>query len=565
MSESDSRGKWTRRRFLETVGRAGGAAAVYESMVALGIVRVPDSAYANPIQLPEGSGNGKTIVILGAGVAGLTAAFELKKRKSGYNVIILEAQHRPGGRSYTVRTGDKIIEKHGSEIWEQECHFDKDQYLNAGPGRIPYHHTVALGYCKELKVQVEPYVMSSRANLFQTPGFNHNKSQANRRILNDTRGYIAELLTKSIDKGSLDDDLTPAQRTLMLDLLNNFGPLQNKKYVGSQRAGYTVQPGVTTPGVIEPKLMLTDILDSQFWLDRMYQPEDYEWQPTLFQPVGGMDMLARGFLPHVESQIQYKREVTSVRNVEGDKVQIRHRVAGDPKSAEETIIADWCISTIPVWLLGHDIDNNFSKPFSNALKAARIGKTCKVGWQADRRFWEIDNEIYGGISYINHNITQMWYPSEGYLFQEKGVLTGAYNYSARAEKLGNEKLAERLKTAAEGAHRLHGDAFTKAVPIDLGLSIAWHHVPYQMGGWADWDKVPAVHYETLLDADGRVIIAGDQVSYLPGWQEGAMLSAHHVLRKIAREPRLMAMKTAAEHIPAPNTRAMTEGSGRSRE
>jgi monoamine oxidase len=560
-----SDGKWTRRRFLETVGRVGGAAAVYESMVALGLVRVPDFAYADPLQVPEGAGNGKTIVILGAGIAGLTAAYELQKRKSGYTIIILEAEHRAGGRSYTVRTGDKIIEKHGSDLWEQTCHFDKGQYLNAGPGRLPYHHTVALGYCRELKVAVEPYVMSSRANLYQTPDSFHDKALPNRRILNDTRGYIAELLTKSIDKGSLDDALSPAQRKQMLDLLNTFGPLQNKKYAGSQRSGYTVQPGVTTPGDIEPPLKLIDLLGSEFWLDRMYQPEDYEWQPTLFQPVGGMDMLARGFLPHVGSLIQYDREVTSVKNVGSDKVEIRHRAAGNAGSAEETITADWCISTIPVWILAHDVANNFSKPFTSALKAAKRGKTCKVGWQADRRFWELDNEIYGGISYINHNITQMWYPSNGYLFEEKGVLTGAYNYTKRAELLGNQHLPERLKIAAQGAHRLHGDAFTKAVPIDLGLSIAWHHVPYQLAGWADWDGVAPVHYETLLEPDGRVIIAGDQVSYLPGWQEGAMLSAHHVLRQITRERRVMLKAAPAAKLHAPDTRAMTEGSGRTRE
>ena len=185
-------GKWTRRRFLETVGRVGGAAAVYESMVALGIVRVPDSAYAGPPPIAEGEGSGQTVVILGgAGVAGLTAAYELQKRNSGYNIIILEAQHRSGGRSYTVRTGDKIIETHGKETWEQTCHFDKDQYLNAGPGRLPYHHTVALGYCRELKVAVEPYVMNTRANLYQNPdGFN-GKVMPHRRVLNDTRGWIS--------------------------------------------------------------------------------------------------------------------------------------------------------------------------------------------------------------------------------------------------------------------------------------------------------------------------------------------------------------------------------------
>ena len=555
--------KWTRRRFLETVGRVGGAAAVYESMVALGIVRVPDSAYAGPPQMPEGSGSGQTVVILGAGIAGLTAAYELNKRNAGYNIVILEAQHRAGGRSYTVRYGDKIVEKHGKETWEQTCHFDKNQYLNAGPGRLPYHHTVALGYCRELKVAVEPYVMNTRANLYQNPdGFN-GKAMPHRRVLNDTRGWISELLTKAIDKGSLDDELSPTQKKQMLDLLNTFGPLTNKKYVGSQRSGYTTQPGVLTPGDIEPPIPRIEILGSEFWLDRMYQPEDYEWQPTLFQPVGGMDKLAYGFVPHVKEFIRYEREVTSVRNAEGDKVLIRHRAAGNPSAPEETLTADWCISTIPVWIL-HGIDNNFSTPFRNALKAPKRGLTCKVGWQANRRFWELDNEIYGGISYINNNITQMWYPSNGYLFEEKGVLTGAYNYTANAEFLGNQPLKERLRIAAAGARLLHGETFTKDVPIDLGLSIAWHHVPYQLAGWADWDKVPAAFYDTLLEPDGRVIVAGDQVSYLPGWQEGAMLSAHHVLRRISRGTRLKVAAASTTKRSAPDTHALTQGSGRTR-
>jgi len=563
MSGSDSHGGWSRRRFLETVGRAGGAAAVYESMVAMGLIRVPGTAYAGPPPMAEGSGKGKIIVILGAGVAGLTAAYELQKRNSGYEIILLEAQERPGGRSYTVRKGNKIVETHGKETWEQTCHFDEGQYLNAGPGRIPYHHTVALGYCRELKVAVEPYVMNSRANLYQNEdGF--KTAVPHRRILNDTRGWISELLTKAIDKGALNDTLSSSSRQLMLDLLSSFGPLTKKKYTGSQRSGYTTQPGVTTPGDIEPALKLAEILESKFWLDRMYQPEDYEWQPTLFQPVGGMDMLARGFLPFVNQYIRFGREVKEITNIEGQKVQITHVAAGSGADPQ-TITADWCISTIPVWILGNDVKNNFTSDFSNALKAVKRGLTCKVGWQANRRFWELDDEIYGGISYINHNITQMWYPSNGYLFEQKGVLTGAYNFTGRAEHLGNQPLAKRLEIAAQGARRLHGEAFTSAVPLDLGLSIAWHHVPYQLGGWADWDGVDPVYYDTLLHPDGQVIVAGDQVSFLPGWQEGAMLSAHYVLRQIMpSEPRLM-MKATPLKRRAPRTRANTEGSGPVRE
>lgn len=554
---------WSRRRFLEAIGKVGGAAAAYDAMVALGMLRVPDSAYAAPLDIPAGSGDGKTIVILGAGVAGLTAAYELKKRNSGYTIIILEAEGRAGGRSYTVRTGDKIVEKHGNELWQQTCQFDEGLYLNAGPGRLPYHHTTALQYAKDLGVKLEVYVMSSRANLYQNEGSFRDKALPNRRILNDTRGWISELLSKAIDKGSLNDDLSPGERSQMLDLLLTFGPLnKDRKYTGSQRSGYTTEPGVTTPGDIEPPLKLIELLGSEFWLDRMYQPEDYEWQPTLFQPVGGMDMLWKGFLPHVGEFIHYGREVTSVRNAGDDKVQIRHRVAGDPSSKEEVIDADWCISTIPVWILKR-LDNNFSDEFKKALGAAKRGLTCKVGWQSNRRFWELDDEIYGGISYINHNITQMWYPSNNY-FETKGVLTGAYNYTKRAEYLGNQKLPERLKIAAAGAKRLHGAAFERDVPIDLGLSIAWHHVPYQEAGWADWDGVPAVDYNTLLAPDGRVFVAGDQVSYLPGWQEGAMLSARYVLNQIM--PRERAAKKAVTRVKsAPRTHAMTQGSGRTRE
>src|SRR6188508_3046013 len=107
MSDSS---RWTRRSFLNAVGRAGGAAAVYETMVAMGMIRVPE-AFAGPPQIgcPPRQ---ESVAILGAGIAGLTAAYELSK--AGYEVRIIEAKARPGGRSYTVRKGDTITENTGT-------------------------------------------------------------------------------------------------------------------------------------------------------------------------------------------------------------------------------------------------------------------------------------------------------------------------------------------------------------------------------------------------------------------------------------------------------------------
>jgi monoamine oxidase len=96
----------SRRRFLNLVGRAGGPTAVYHTMAAMGLLPVP-VAYAGPPTLPK-VGRDVSVVILGAGIAGLVAAYEL--RKAGYRVTVLEARARPGGRSWTIRGGDTIEE-----------------------------------------------------------------------------------------------------------------------------------------------------------------------------------------------------------------------------------------------------------------------------------------------------------------------------------------------------------------------------------------------------------------------------------------------------------------------
>lgn len=549
---------WTRRSFLEAVGRAGGAVAVYEAMTTLGMIPVPE---AQPLpQLPRDFGKGKSVVILGAGVAGLTAAYELNR--IGYDVTVLEAQGRVGGRSFTVRPGDKIVEhpEGGGAVTEQTCKFDDGLYLNAGPGRIPYHHTHVLDYCRLLGVPLEMYVMSCRPNLFQKEHSFDDAPIPNRRVANDTRGYIAEMLAKCVDKGSFDKELTANDKKLLLDLLVIFGTLTKKyKYKGSSRSGYLEQPAVVTPGVTTPKLDFTALLRSEFWKDMFYQPEDYLWQPTLFQPVGGMDQIVHGFMRQVCGLVRINRAVTGINNIEdGKKVRVNSKNTRTGQD-EPPIVADWCISTIPLPVLAGIKDNNFSKEFVQAIGSVEFEATCKVGWQSNRRFWEEQDQIYGGISYIKHNITQMWYPSSDFL-APRGVLTGAYNYLKDADEMADKTLEGRLELAAQGAKRLHPKAdWDKWVPRELGLSIAWKNIEYQRGGWAMWDhEKQKVEYNTLLEPDGHIAIAGDQLSYLPGWQEGAILSAHHVMRFVTGREEIV-LRKAMELAPAPDTRSVTQG------
>ena len=123
----------SRRHLIHLVGKAGGVAAAYRTMAAMGLLTVPD-AYAGPPALPPG--RGRQVLIIGAGIAGMVLGLELQK--AGYAPLILEARTRPGGRNWSLRAGDVVHEIDSIQHvrWDAAPHL----YFNPGPARIPYHH-----------------------------------------------------------------------------------------------------------------------------------------------------------------------------------------------------------------------------------------------------------------------------------------------------------------------------------------------------------------------------------------------------------------------------------------
>ena len=136
----------TRRELLSRVGTAGGYGAAYLVMQSLDLL-APAQAYEGPPELSGDGGKNVSVVILGAGLAGMTAAYELGR--AGYRCTILEARHRAGGRNWTLRQGDSV-EELGQP--SQPCQFDEGLYFNPGPARIPGHHRALLSYCKQFGV-----------------------------------------------------------------------------------------------------------------------------------------------------------------------------------------------------------------------------------------------------------------------------------------------------------------------------------------------------------------------------------------------------------------------------
>src|SRR5229473_2416067 len=229
-----------RRDLLSLIGAMAGSAAMYHAMTSLGFAS--ESPYKGPISL-RGDPKGASVLILGAGLAGMTAALEL--RNAGYKVQILEFNSRAGGRNWTLRGGDSFTELGG---FTQTCEFESGLYINPGPWRIPYHHRALLDYCKRLGVALEPFVQLNYNALIHASKAFGGVPQRIRDIKTDFQGQISELLAKATQQGSLDEAVSKEDREILMQALKSWGALDgNYAYkanlISAEFRGYSRDPG----------------------------------------------------------------------------------------------------------------------------------------------------------------------------------------------------------------------------------------------------------------------------------------------------------------------------------
>ncbi len=511
----------TRRHFLMQLAATSGYTAAHAAMTTLGLGAVGlTAAAAAPLLPAPGSGKGLRVLVLGAGIAGLVSAWEL--RKAGYRVQIVEARERVGGRNWTIRDGTRIDYTDGSS---QTARFDPGQYFNAGPARLPSHHQTILGYCREFGVALEAEVNTSRGAYFLPDAAKNKPAIQLRRAVNDARGRISELLAKATNAGALDRELSVADRQRLLEFLKVYGDLAlDHSFKGSERSGYTVFPGAAEQvGVRPDPLSLDELLDPDLWTSLIFD-ELLIFQPTMLQPVGGMDRIPAAFQQRLQKELRLNTEVTRIQNeADGVVVTVRHRASGKV----ETLRADYAITTFPLPVLAK-VPSNFSPKVRQAIASVEYDTASKIAWQAPR-FWETDSHIYGGISVVKHVTSLIWYPSGGF-HQPTGTLVGCYNIGQAARDFTNQPLAAQFASSRQVIDRVHPG---RGAALQRPVSVAWHKVPYSLGSWVHWATPAEPAYVLLNQPDGRVHFAGEYLSQIGAWQEGAALSAHHAVAAIA--------------------------------
>lgn len=495
----------SRRGLLVGIGAAGGAGAMYAAMGALGLApSSQETAFAppRPGDFTLRGRSAASVVVLGAGVAGLTAAYELGK--AGYDVTVLEARDRIGGRSITLRSGDRLSELNGPT---QEVRFGEGVYFNAGPGRIaPW--MVTMDYCRELGVRLETFVNNNASAYVHIDG----RTVRARTARADMYGYVAELLAKATDTGALDRKLTADDRERLLEFLRRFGDLGPAlDYDGSPRRGFQDWPGVGAGTGLGAPAPVSDVLAAG--VGRAITNDFGHDQATpMFQPVGGMDMIVRALGEAVgENRVRTGVQVTRITD-RPDGVEVAWK--------DGSLKADYCVATLPPHLLAR-VPHNLGPQITAALRTPVPVAAGKIGLEYGRRWWETDDHIYGGVTETDLDITHIWYPSHDY-HGDRGLLVGYYNTEKEAELYGALVPEDRLRRALTQGKKIHGEKYRSEVLSSV--SIAWERQAHIEGGWARWPSYDA-GFTLLRRPAGRVYFAGDWLTHLVAWKAGAMESA----------------------------------------
>lgn len=497
----------TRRDVLQVFGAIGGSSLVMGAMDTWGLM----GDQAGPRPVLRGRQPDTRVIVLGAGISGLVVGYELGKL--GYDYRILEARDFVGGLCWTVRRGAEHTEVDGEH---QVCRFDEGQYFNAGAWRIPHSDRGVLGYCKELGVPLELFVNWSDANYMweEDPerGPLAGRRVRLREVKADLWGSTAELLVKAMDQGQIDAPLTDEDKGRLVEFLISAGYLDSEDHI--------YRPP-TVRGSDE-RYDLSALLRSGFATRVRSVYRGTGGPHPIFQPIGGMMQIPLAFERAIGDHITFNAEVRSIRQTE-DAVRVVYRDARTGEEREE--VADYCVCCLPMAVV-KGIDVDLSSEMAAAVNESSHSTSAKMGLQMKRRFWEEDDDIFGGHLFGRSlQLGEFSYPCNDY-FAEKGVLLGFYGGGGTAG-LDEMSIAGRIEHVLTQASKVHPQMREE---FETAYCVWWEKVPYSLGAYAR--RPSAEHMARFAEPDRRIYVGSAGTSSRPAWIEGAIQSSWRIIEAL---------------------------------
>jgi monoamine oxidase len=171
------------------------------------------------------------------------------------------------------------------------------------------------------------------------------------------------------------------------------------------------------------------------------------------------------------------------------------------------------------------IDADLSPAYKTAIARTPYRDSIKIAWQAPR-FWEGPQyQIYGGLSFVKGPSNMVWYPSYG-LHTKTGVILGCYTGGPGAAQMMKMSRADQIEHTRKVIEAMHPGC---GKLLEKPLQVQWAAVPYTQGIGVGWASDDEPDYHLLGQPDGPIHFAGEYLSHVGAWQEGAIRSAHRAI------------------------------------
>jgi monoamine oxidase len=438
------------------------------------------------------------VLVVGAGLAGLAAAYELTQ--AGHEVTVLEARTRAGGRVQTLREP-----------------FADGLHAEAGAATVSDTHDWTIHYARLFDLPLDPVPHSPGAILYQARG---------RRIG---------------DEASLPFDLTPEEKALgrrgireryLLPLLHQVGDTTAPGWPGPELAeldrvsfAELLKSRGASPGAVSLLRMgfpdlLGDGADAVSGLDLLREAAQRDASKQSFTVRGGSDRLPLALAARLTGSIQYGSPVV---RIEQDATGVRAVVrTGD---VHRTLRGDYLICTVPFPVLRNvEIVPALPAEKRRAIAELQLTSVARIFLQTRTRFWEPQG--LSGVVLTDRPWSLFPRPADP--DSRRGILESYWAgvEARRIEKTGESPLPLAVRETAAVFPELPEQ-------FEGGAAKLWDEDEWARGAYT-WFKPGQMR--TLLPviarSEGRLLFAGEHTSDHPGWMQGALASGVRAAREV---------------------------------
>ncbi|MDQ3991956.1 MAG: flavin monoamine oxidase family protein [Actinomycetota bacterium] len=453
----------------------------------------------------------KRVIVVGAGIAGLVAAFELKRQ--GHEPLVLEAQHRVGGRVYTLRN------------------FAPGLYAEAGAMRIPRVHELTLEYCRLFGLDLRPFVMGNPRTLVHIDGQRMTMEEAER----DPNRLPFELAEH--ERGRTYSELWDEATREVRERYEREGESALEAIVGDYDQ-YSIREFLQMRGFSEGAIELYGVMSfreanmNAAVIEQLREIVGRAFE-DMQEIVGGFDRLPNAFYERLKENVRFGAEVHAIEQDE-NSVTVSYKTP----TGRYRVTGDYAVCALPFSVLRDiEVTPSFSRGKQKAIRELNYNPSTKILFQTRTRFWEHTEGIVGGTTATDLSIRRICYPSFSDAREARGTLLASYTWGQDALRWGAMDAETRIEQALEDVAKIHPEI---AEEFEVGVSHAWYEDPYARGAFALFEPEQESRLQRdIVASEGRIHFAGEHCSLWHAWIQGALESGIRAAREIHEAPQVL--------------------------